>query len=154
MDGLKENLLTKVVTALVAEHAALAKALGDSSAAATDPGSKAEGKYDTRSLEMSYLAAGQARQAEGLLESIEQLKRFELPTYTITDAVDLGALVEVEQGGEWSHFLLLPVGGGIELEEDEMQVTTLTPDSPLFAQLEGKKVGERMETGSMVSEVS
>ena len=56
---------------------ALSKALLDSSAAATDPGSKAEGKYDTRSLEMSYLAAGQARQAEALGEGIEKLRRFE-----------------------------------------------------------------------------
>lgn len=55
------------------EHEALSKALADSSAAATDPDSKAEGKYDTRSLELSYLAAGQARQAGALLDAIEQL---------------------------------------------------------------------------------
>ena len=40
----------------------LSQAARDAHAAATDPGSKAESKYDTRSLEASYLAmAGMAR---------------------------------------------------------------------------------------------
>lgn len=154
MSSFKGKVLSKVLEELAREHAALAKALDDSSAAATDPGSKAEGKYDTRSLEMSYLAAGQARQAEGLLESVQQLERFELREFAITDAIDLGALVELEHEGDWSQFFLLPSGGGIEVEEEGVTVTTLTPESPLFAQLKGKKIGERTENGSTVTEVS
>ena len=153
MDGLKENLLTKVVTALVAEHAALAKALDDSSAAATDPGSKAEGKYDTRSLEMSYLAAGQAKQAQALEGGLEKLQRFEVTAFEITDAVALGALVEVEKDGDWSWYFLLPDGGGIEVEDDGRLITSLTPESPLFTDLEGKRIGEQTQAGALVSEV-
>ena len=154
MESFKKKLLSKALLALTREHAALAKALSDSSAAATDPGSKAEGKYDTRSLEMSYLAAGQARQAESLTEAMQQLERFELPQLAITDAIDLGALVEVEREGEWSHYFLLPAGGGIEIEEEGVQVTTVTPESPLFSQLEGKRIGEVLENSGTVSEVS
>ena len=152
--SLKAKVLSRTLEALQAELGALTKALDASSAAATDPGSKAEGKYDTRSLEMSYLAAGQARQAEGLQDAILQLERFALPEFAITDAIDLGAMVELERDEEWTRYLLLPVGGGIEVEEGEVTVTTLTTDSPLFAQLKGKRIGEEVGSGATVSEVS
>ncbi|MEM9081461.1 MAG: hypothetical protein AAGC74_12300, partial [Verrucomicrobiota bacterium] len=62
--GRKDEILEAVRKELAGRLAALGRAVSDSAAAATDPDSKAESKYDTRSLEMSYLAAGQARQAE------------------------------------------------------------------------------------------
>ena len=43
----------------------LTRAAKESQQAATDPDSKAESKYDTRNLEASYLAVGQAKQVEG-----------------------------------------------------------------------------------------
>ena len=152
--SLKAKILNQTLEVLKAELGALTKALEASSAAATDPGSKAEGKYDTRSLEMSYLAAGQARQAEGLQDAILQLERFEVSEFAITDAIDLGAMVELERDGEWTNYLLLPVGGGIEVEEEGVEVTTLTMESPLFGQLEGKRIGEEVGGGATVSEVS
>ncbi|MGJ8725731.1 MAG: hypothetical protein ACSHYB_14315 [Roseibacillus sp.] len=151
--SLKGNILGKTLIKLREEYGALEKALNASSAAATDPDSKAEGKYDTRSLEMSYLAAGQAQQAETLQVAIAQLERFEVREFLITDAIDLGARVELEKEGEWVHYLLLPVGGGIEVEEDGMVVTTLTTESPLFARLKGKRIGEDVGGGLTVSEV-
>ena len=97
---------------------------------------------------------GQARQAEGLEEAVAQLERFTMPEFAITDAIDLGAMVELERDGEWTSYLLLPVGGGIEIEEEGIEVTTLTTDSPLFAQLKGKRIGEEVGNGATVSEVS
>lgn len=149
----KVRLLEKVVEHLREELAALVKAQSDSEAAATDPDSKAEGKYDTRSLEMSYLAAGQARQIEVLRGSLQQLQRFEPVAFEITDAVDLGALVEIDREGDWEWFFLLPVGGGVEIRSGEETVTTLSPESPLFAQLQGKRIGEEFGEGARVSEV-
>lgn len=108
----KNKILQEVLTQVRAEYQSLAKALADSSAAATDPGSKAECKYDTRSLEMSYLAAGQSRQAETLQEGLLQLEDFNLRDFAVTDRIGLGALVEVEQEGVWESYLLLPAGGG------------------------------------------
>ena len=57
---MKSTLLEKIRMELKASLEGLTKAALDAHAAATDPGSKAESKYDTRSLEASYLAAGQA----------------------------------------------------------------------------------------------
>lgn len=153
MSDFKKKVLDEVVMVLKKELASLEKALGDSSAAATDPGSKAEGKYDTRSLEMSYLAAGQARQAEALVGQIEILQRFQVVDFEMSDAVALGALLELDQEGEWNWYFLLPTGGGIELEVEDCQITTLTPESPLYEQLDGKRIGESIGKAGMVSEL-
>ena len=85
----KKAILEKIVDTLRSEYEVLAKALVDSSAAATDPDSKAEGKYDTRSLEMSYLASGQARQAQVLEESIALLDSLSCLLYTSPSPRDL-----------------------------------------------------------------
>ncbi|GHC44242.1 hypothetical protein [Roseibacillus persicicus] len=150
----KAQLLTKVIAVLREEHEEFARVLADTSAAATDPDSKAESKYDTRSLEMSYLAAGQAKQAEQLVEALDLLEKFELPEFAVSDPIDLGALVELELEGVWSFYFLLPAGGGIEVSEGEISATTLTPESPLFSLMKGKRIGEPLENGATVSEVS
>ncbi|MBK1832892.1 hypothetical protein [Roseibacillus ishigakijimensis] len=153
MANLKEQLLGAVQAKLGEELSALERALADSSAAATDPDSKAESKYDTRSLEMSYLASGQARQAESLREALRELENFALRDFAVTERVEVGALVELEQEGEWRSYLLLPVGGGLEVTCGEQQVTTLSPESPLFALLEGRRMGEPLPNGASVSEL-
>lgn len=150
----KNKILQEVLTQVRAEYQSLAKALADSSAAATDPGSKAECKYDTRSLEMSYLAAGQSRQAETLQEGLLQLEDFNLRDFAVTDRIGLGALVEVEQEGVWESYLLLPAGGGLTVDSEGVSVTILTPESPLFSQLDGRRIGEQLAAGESISEIA
>jgi uncharacterized protein (DUF2345 family) len=62
----KSALLERIRVELRSQFERLAQAAREAHAAATDPGSKAESKYDTRSLEASYLATGQAKQVEEL----------------------------------------------------------------------------------------
>jgi len=96
----------------------LTRAALDAHEAATDPGSKAEGKYDTRSLEASYLAAGQARQVDELANAVRLFEYFTtLPDFAMDDPIDAGALVEVLLRGETSHLLLVPAAGGLVIEE-------------------------------------
>ena len=139
---MKSALLEKIRAALRARLARLAQAAMDAHAAATDPGSKAEGKYDTRSLEASYLAVGQARQVEEIAEAVRAFDAFNPPDYAIDDAIAIGALVEVDMGGESHHFLLAPAAGGMVVEIDGLEVTLLTPESPLYRKLLGKKTGD------------
>ena len=150
----KKEILEKIIANLRLEYAALTKALADSSAAATDPDSKAEGKYDTRSLEMSYLASGQARQAESLEQAIDQLESWTIREFSVTDRVASGALVEVEREGVWENYFLLPAGGGVTVEHEGQSVTVLTSESPLFELLDGARMGEPLEGGVSVSEIS
>lgn len=122
----------------------LARAARDAHAAATDPGSKAESKYDTRSLEASYLATGQARQVREMAEALQVFESLVLPDFTMDDAIDVGALVEIDLDGETRHFLLAPAAGGHELEDEGREITLLTPDSRLFGLLLGLRVGDRL----------
>ena len=76
---LKSKLLDRIRSELRAHFDRLTGAARDAHAAATDPGSKAESKYDTRNLEASYLAKGQARQVEEVAEAVRIFDSLVLP---------------------------------------------------------------------------
>lgn len=142
---MKAALLDQIRAELRTRLARLAKAALEAHAAATDPGSKAEGKYDTRSLEASYLAAGQARQVEELAEAVRVLDSLMLPEFGIDDPIDAGALVEVELAGETAHFLLVPTAGGVGVTHDGREITLLTPASSLYQKLLGLRIGDMLD---------
>jgi len=152
---MKSAILEKIRSDLRAQMERLTKAALDAHAAATDPGSKAEGKYDTRSLEASYLAAGQARQVDDLAEAVRIFETLVLPDFAMGDAIDVGALAEVELHGETCHLLLVPSAGGLIVEDQGKEITLLTPDSALYRKLLGMHVGESgSEPALLVIEVS
>lgn len=147
----KERLVRAVLEGLLEEVSILEKALSASSAAATDPDSKAESKYDTRSLEMSYLAKGQASQLEELKADCELLEQFEIRSFQVSERVGLGALVELEKDAIWQSYLLLPAGGGLEIQGEEGLVMVLSAKSPLFEELLDSRMGEELPSGAVVS---
>jgi hypothetical protein len=152
---MKIILLDLIRTDLRQHLERLSKAALEAHAAATDPGSKAEGKYDTRSLEASYLAAGQARQVEELAEAVRIFDALALPDFAMEDPIDAGALVETDIDGETVSFLLVPASGGLVIEHEGLQFTLLTPASGLYQKLLGKRVGEVLENPNLrIMEVS
>ncbi|MCW1916088.1 hypothetical protein OJ996_21040 [Luteolibacter sp. GHJ8] len=152
--SLKDGLLEEIRAELRRRFDRLTKAAREAHAAATDPGSKAEGKYDTRSLEASYLAAGQARQVEELAADLELFDKLSLPDFGMEDEIDAGALVEVDMNSESAWFLLAPGAGGLELEWEGRTITLLTPSSLLYRKLLGLRTGDSAESPELsVSEV-
>ncbi len=141
---MKSELLDKIRADLRERLERLSKAAHEAHAAATDPGSKAEGKYDTRSLEASYLAAGQARQVESLASALRSFESLSLPEFEPYDAIDAGALVEIELAGESMHYLLVPSAGGSVIEHDGLEITLLTPESHLYGKLLEMSSGESL----------
>lgn len=139
---MKSQLLDHIRTDLRARLLRLSKAAQEAHAAATDPGSKAEGKYDTRSLEASYLAAGQARQVDELAESVQIFETLTLQDFEIESEIDAGALVEAELNGEITLFLLVPAYGGMDIAHEGREITLLTPESVLYRKLLGLRAGE------------
>ena len=123
----------------------LTRAAKESQQAATDPDSKAESKYDTRNLEASYLAAGQAKQVEELAQAVSMFERLSLPDYSGMGAAGPGALVELNIKGESNWFLLVPAAGGLEVNDGERVITLLSPESPLYQQLLGCSVDQVLE---------
>jgi hypothetical protein len=151
----KDRLARAIRAELRATLERLTRAARDSHAAATDPGSKAESKYDTRSLEASYLAAGQARQAAELAADLELFESLSLPAFAMDDAIDAGALVEAELSGESQWFLLAPGAGGLTVDWEGREVTLLTPASPLYRSLMGLRAGDSLDDPPLVvSEVA
>jgi len=148
---LKEKLVQEVSKRLGAEVVNLEKALAASSAAATDPDSKAESKYDTRSLEMSYLAQGQANQLEELKADHALLENFVIRCFKVSDRVGVGAIVELEKEGVWQSYLLLPAGGGLEVKGEEGPLMVLSAKSPLFNELLDSRMGDELPSGQVVS---
>ncbi|MBP83596.1 MAG: transcription elongation factor GreAB [Verrucomicrobiales bacterium] len=126
-----------------AQYERALKALEGAHEAATGEDTKAESKYDTRGLEASYLAAGQAEQADEWKVALSSLETFEFPELDIDDPIIQGALVEAELEGELVFYLLAPAGGGLTCETKEGdKVTVIGPNAPLREQLLGKTTGD------------
>ncbi len=147
---MKAALLDAIRSELKSRFDRLSKSALETRAAATDPDSKAESKYDTRSLEASYLAAGQTKQVRELAEAILQFEQLELPDFDMSDEIAFGALVEVELNGETQCFLLVPAAGGMTVSHEGREITLLTPESPLHGKLLGLRVGDTLENPSLM----
>lgn len=138
----KRPLVAALVAELRLRYERAVGALSGAREAATGADTKAENKYDTRGLEASYLAAGQAEQADELLRALHAVESFDFPEFDLDDPIGPGALVETEQEGEIHHYLLAPAGGGIVLSgESGDPVTVLGPSSPLAQRLTGQSSG-------------
>jgi len=137
----KSEILEAIVKELETEVRRIQGANKEASGSATDEESRAESKWDTGGLEASYLARGYAQQFTELARQANGLRAFELPSFN-GKAVALGALVRCDLDGYECFMFLLPAGGGIELEYQDMEVTVVTTDSPMGRALMNKIHGE------------
>jgi transcription elongation GreA/GreB family factor len=138
----KRVIIQKITAKLAGELEIYFRAAQFSRAEATHESNKAENKYDTRGLEASYLARGQSRQAAELEAAIAEYQKLGVKKFAAGDAINLGALVELEQLGEKSFYFLGPRAGGTEIIHDKKEILVITPQSPLGEQLAGRKSGE------------
>jgi transcription elongation GreA/GreB family factor len=132
---LKAALKAELLALLHADLHTLERAHRATTEGATHEEAKPENDKDTRALEQSYLARGQAARIEELRASIAGVTGLLLK--------DLGALVTVDEDGEESTLLLAPGGGGARLADGTVQV--VTPPSPLGRALLGKQAGDEAE---------
>lgn len=110
--------------------------------------SRAEGKYDTLSIEENYLADGLAKQAESASQAITLIEKMQLHAFADNDPIDLGALIEIQFAHATEWFFLAPVAGGTEVICAGTPVTVVTPESPLGQQLLGSRTGNRISSPS------
>ena len=141
----KRVIIQKITAKLAGELEVYFRAAQFSRAEATHESNKAENKYDTRGLEASYLARGQSKQAAELEAAIAEYQKLGVKKFAAGDAINLGALVELEQLGEKSFYFLGPRAGGTEIIHDKKEILVITPQSPLGEQLAGRKSGETLQ---------
>lgn len=142
----KTELLTQIRITLQSELKALTKAAQESFSAATDPDSKAENKYDTRSLEASYVARGQAQRVEELQAAIQAFENLPNSSSASEPRIGLGALICLAEPEGQQFYFIGPAAGGTEIMLDGHEVVVITPTSPLGQKLIGRGVGDLIPT--------
>ena len=141
----KPALIRKIIADLNARLALHAKAARTARSEATDEECKAEDKYDTRGLEASYLACGQSRQAAELEQAIAQFQSLPPRKFGSKNAIDVGALVELQAKSERAFYFVGPSAGGTEVRHEKKEVLVITEQSPMGQQLVGRKQGDRLK---------
>ena len=135
----KRALIEQIIISLQSELKTYMRAAKSSHEEAT----AAENKYDTRGLEASYLAAGQANKVAELEASIGAYKSLKVEVQD-NASIEVGALVELDHAGEKMFYFVGPSAGGTEVIEDGHEVLVITPQSPLGYQLQGRRLGEHL----------
>lgn len=141
----KTALLARIVETLARDEDVLRRAAQTAYEAATAEENIAENKYDTLSLEASYLATGQARRSAEIRQSLLAYQQLLLRDYDPTRGIQISNLVTLEdESGDQRLLFLGPEAAGLKIDAGDEQVTVITPRSPLGQQLLGKKVDDEV----------
>jgi transcription elongation GreA/GreB family factor len=111
--------------------------------AATHEEAKPEKDKDTRALEQSYLARGQAQRLVELRAALTLIQNFPTGKQPSDGCCGLGSLAAVEVDGRRQTYWIAPAAGGTLLADGAIQV--VTPQSPLGRALVGCAVGDDCE---------
>jgi transcription elongation GreA/GreB family factor len=139
----KQELYVELLSLMAAELAAAERAYRATREGATHEEAKPENDKDTRALEQSYLARGQAKRIEELRAGIVALEGMRSGAFPEGAAVALGAVVELSEETADKIVFVAPCGGGSKLARGAVQV--VTPQSPLGRGLLGKRAGDECE---------
>lgn len=140
----KTALRDELATVIRADLAVLERAHLASREAATHEEARPEDDKDTRALEQSYLARGQAMRVEELAAGLLAVSHMATRAFGATDFIAVGALVVAEEEDVGRHvYFLAPYGGGTRLHGGKIQV--VTPKSPLGLALVEKRAGDDCE---------
>ena len=136
--ALKQALVAHLTSALETARAAHAAAVEG----ATHSEARAESDKDTRGLEQSYLARGQAVRVAELETELADVIAMAVRGYGPRDPIAVSALVTVDEDDDERRFFVAPGGGGATLPGG---VQVVTPRSPIGRALAGRRVDDEVE---------
>jgi transcription elongation GreA/GreB family factor len=110
---------------------------------ATHEEARPENEKDTRALEQSYLARGQAQRLVELKEAVALVQAMPMGAQSGDMRCSLGSIVEADDDGKRQIYWIVSAGGGMKLATGAIQV--LTPQSPLGRALIGCRVDDDCE---------
>ncbi len=142
----KSEIIDAILLGLKKDFDTFQRASQQTRQSGSDDESKADGKYDTQSTEANYLADGQARQAEELAQAASTYDAMEPRDFNTFDAIDIGALIELNINNQSQWFFLGPTSGGLEIKVGTRPITVITPDSPLGNQVIGLHLGDQISS--------
>ena len=138
----KTSLRDELLARLRADLEQLERAHQATQEGATHEEAKPENDKDTRALEQSYLARGQAMRVLDARRAVADVGVMSVARLGEGQPVAVGALVITEEDGETRAVFVAPHGGGSVLSGG---VHVLTPQSPLGRVLLGRRTGEACE---------
>jgi transcription elongation GreA/GreB family factor len=141
----KSGVLAALQARLEQDLAIATEAQRRTQSGATHEESKPENDKDTRALESSYLARGQAQRVVELTRDLSSASALVLRSFEEGTPIAVSALVELDDGERGAFYFLSPVGGGLTLYVGGVAVRVLTPASPLGRALLGQSVGHDVE---------
>jgi hypothetical protein len=141
----KPKVVRALVDALAQEIARATQAANRTRAGAVHEEARPENDKDTRALEASYLARGQAQRVVDLERDHKRVAFMEMRSFGPSDPIDFSALILLETDGEARWYFFAPAGGGRRLELGDSVVDVITPEAPLGRALAGRVQGEDLE---------
>ena len=142
---MKQTLLNELIGKMKEEMHGLESAAKSNKDFATDQEFKAESKYDTRSLEASYLASAELSRVEDLKLEIQMLEEVDLKMSAKSSEICIGSLVELRHKDQDRNYFLIPTSGGTLLKVADKVVLVVSVFSPLGDGLLGLKAGDEFE---------
>ncbi len=145
----KSALYQQLVDNLTADLAIAMQAALVAHAASINAETQPDNKYDTLSLESSYIAQGYANRGQQLRKSLQACNDLILRYFTSEMPISLSALVEIEYAtSEKRMIFIAPAAGGMKVDCAGNIVNIITPESPLAKSLLGQKVGDLFSWGA------
>jgi len=143
----KRSILRVLVTTLEDEVARATQSAERTREDAVHDEAKPENDKDTRALETSYLARGQAQRVVDLEQASKRVAFMEVRDFGPDDPIDVSALVQIETEGETEPrwYLLAVAGGGRTIACEGLSIEVITPQAPLGRALIGRQTGEDLE---------
>lgn len=142
----KQKLFQDLIQIISEELDICIRAANSAHEAATHEELVAENKYDTKGLEASYLAGAQARRANELQIDIDEIKKIQIQNFSDEDPIQYSSLVQLEEENGNSKFLLIVNrAGGYKISQNDIEVQSITPASPLGKKLWQKKLDDEIE---------
>jgi transcription elongation GreA/GreB family factor len=113
---------------------------------ATHAESRSEHPKDTRAIESSYLARGLAERVVDLEQALITAGLMELKDFDSQSSIGLSALFSLEDQhtGVESHYFLTSVAGGIRLAVGDLEILSLTTQSPLGRAVSGRHLEDEV----------
>lgn len=116
--------------------------------ASTNDETQPDNKYDTLSLESSYIAQGHANRAQQLRRAIDKYKKLSIRDFSNQQHIAMTAVVGIEYEDETTRQLFVgPEAGGVKVHFDQHEIVVVTVESPLCKALLGQQLGDVITLG-------
>ena len=135
----KEEVLAVLRERLKNRERELTAVIKDLQERRNDAPSRNESRYDSSKAELQYSINAYARRLEEVRLALERLEGVYIGR---SETAGSGSIVSFSNG---LSVFVLPCCGGERVEAGERTVVVITPSSPLFAVLKGKRVGEKVK---------